>query len=449
MKVTLICNTALPVFEEYFQLPKAKPESWLIGHVDALKKRGCAVTVCFPIHENKQPISEIVEGIKVVSYARDKNITRYNDAAEADFIRIFREVQPDIIHVFGTEFPHVLSAVNAAEKCGMLERLVISIQGMVSLIGKYHFYAGLPVWMHHAKSFRDFVRRDSLAYQRNLFIQRGRFETEAIQKARHVIGRTDWDRACVEQINPDVNYHFCNETLRAAFYQNSWQKDACRKNSIFVSQANYPLKGFHIMLEALAIIVKKYPDAHLYTTGADPRARGDIQRKIRQGMYAKYLEKRIKDLGLDKNVTFLGYLDENQMCEQFLKSHIFVSCSSVENSPNSLGEAMLLGVPCISSDVGGVKNMMLHGEEGYIYPFDEPYMIAYYADKILSSDDLAKQLSVNAKEHASQTYNQEKNAKTMQDIYEIISRENVEAADIYKEEGMGKAYPEQYNTMPE
>lgn len=424
MKVVLVCNTAVPVIAEAFQLPKAKPESWLIAHIEALEKKNCAVTVCFPVEEERGRISESVGNIRAESYTHDKCPERYNSKAEAEFVRIFEETQPDIIHVFGTELPHTLAAVNAAQICGMPDRLVISIQGLVSVIGKHHFYAGLPAWVHHKKTFRDLLRRDSIARQRDSFVRRGRFETEVIQKAKHIIGRTDWDRACVEQINPDVAYHFCNETLRQSFYQNTWRRDACQEHSFFVSQANYPLKGLHVMLEALALIVKKYPDAHLYTTGADPRAHANVNKKIRQGSYAWYLEKRIRELGLDKNVTFLGYLDEKQMCEQFLKSHIFVCASSIENSPNSLGEAMLLGVPSISSDVGGVKNMMEHGKEGYVFPFDEPYMIAYYADQIFSSDERAKQLSANAKVRASQTHDPEKNANTMWDIYEEICQNN-------------------------
>ena len=254
------------------------------------------------------------------------------------------------------------------------------------MIGEHHYYANLPGWMHHAKTFRDLLRNDSLAKQRELFIKRGNFEKESIRKARHIIGRTDWDKACVTQLNPNVNYHFCNETLRPAFYQKVWERRRCQEHSLFVSQANYPLKAFHMVLEALAILVEKYPDAHLYTTGADPREAKGFSRKLRQSIYPWYIARQIRKLGLDEHVSFMGYLDETNMCELFLKTHVFVSASSIENSPNSLGEAMCLGVPSISSDVGGVKNLMDHGKDGFIYPFDEPYMIAYYADQIFRSE---------------------------------------------------------------
>lgn len=65
------------------------------------------------------------------------------------------------------------------------------------------------------------------------------------------------------------------------------------------------------------------------------------------------------------------------MKERYLKSQVFVLPSSIENSPNSLGEAMLLGVPCIASDVGGVRCLMTHSVEGLIYPADDPRLLAY------------------------------------------------------------------------
>ena len=69
------------------------------------------------------------------------------------------------------------------------------------------------------------------------------------------------------------------------------------------------------------------------------------------------------------------------MCEQYLKANVFVLPSAIENSPNSLGEAMMLGTPTVVSDVGGVKNMIDHEKEGYVYQPDASYMIAYYAGR--------------------------------------------------------------------
>ena len=142
--------------------------------------------------------------------------------------------------------------------------------------------------------------------------------------------------------------------------------------------------------------------------------------KLKQSFYSKYLGKLIKKYKLENNVEFLGFLSGEKMAERFLKSNVFVSPSSIENSPNSVGEAMLLGVPTVSSDVGGVKNMLTHEQEGFIYPADEPYMLEYYVSKIFEDSDLAYKFSKNAKEHAEHTHNRSLNGKTLMEIYNKI-----------------------------
>ena len=254
-----------------------------------------------------------------------------------------------------------------------------------------------------------------------VFRERGKLEAEAIRKAVNISGRTDWDEACVKLINPGARYFFCDESLRDSFYDSpKWSLEECDKHSIFISQSNYPLKGFHLFLQVLPYIIQKYPDVHVYTTGTSP-IRDTLIRRIKQTSYAKYLEELIRDNHLEKYITFMGYLDEKRMCERFLKSHVFLTPSSIENSPNSLGEAMLLGVPCISSDVGGVKNLMTHGAEGFTYPADEPYMIPYYVDRIFSDDGLAREFSRNASEHAARTHDREENFRRLMEIYREIA----------------------------
>lgn len=108
------------------------------------------------------------------------------------------------------------------------------------------------------------------------------------------------------------------------------------------------------------------------------------------------------------------------MCEQYIKSNVFVSASTIENSPNSLGEAMLVGCPVISSDVGGVKNMLIHGVEGFIYQSTAPYMLAYYVKEIFRNKDLAIRFSKNAKIHAVETHNRIENSKRLIRIYNTV-----------------------------
>ena len=81
---------------------------------------------------------------------------------------------------------------------------------------------------------------------------------------------------------------------------------------------------------------------------------------------------------------------------------------------------MILGTPTISSDVGGIKNMLTHNVDGFIYQHDAPYMLAYYICNIFSNDELAVKHSANAREHAMKTHDKLHNVATMKCIYEDI-----------------------------
>lgn len=345
---------------------------------------------------------------------------QYSQAVEDQFLRELQQYQPDVIHIWGTEYSHTLAMVNAAERAGLLDRVVISIQGMCSMIAR-HYSEGIPREVAGSYTFRDFVRRNNILGQQKVFALRGELERKALQKVSHVMGRTNWDRACLESINPKLHYHFCNETLRQPFYQDKWSYETCRKHRIFASGCSYPVKGFHYLLEAFAQILEKYPDATLAVPGKDFREVNSLKKRLREGSYDRYLRRLAAQYHLEDKVEILGGLSAEQMKEQYLLANAFALPSTVENSPNSLGEAMLLGVPCVAADVGGVSMMMEHGQEGFVYQSTAPYMLAHYLDRVFSKEDAAAELGQAAAVHARQTHDPRKNLEDLLEIYEALA----------------------------
>lgn len=323
---------------------------------------------------------------------------------------------PDVIHIWGTEYGHTLAMVNAAEKCGMLPHTAVSIQGLCSVYA-WHYAEGLPQSIQRGVTFRDLVRRDNVAQQRKKFALRGELETKALKKTMHVIGRTSWDRACTAAINPEATYHFCNETLRQPFYTGAWRYEDCQKHRIFASSCAYPVKGFHYLLEALGEVRKRYPDVTLAVPGKSFLGAS----KLRRTRYQAYLEELARRYGVEDRLEFLGSLSAEKMKEAYLSANVFVLPSTVENSPNSLGEAMLLGVPCVAADVGGVADLMTRNTEGCIYPSTAPYLLAHWIGQIFEMGDRAQIMGQAAKAHASLTHDPDKNLRTLLEIYRSLT----------------------------
>ena len=419
MNVLWLTNVALP---EASLLMNEKPTpfgGWFASASVALANEdNIELSIAFP----KKGLNDVVilKSRRIIFYAfspvkeKDVRLNKQNIWLE----KILDSVRPDIVHIFGTEYAHTLMMVNACQK----ERVVISIQGLTSVISM-HYLAGIPVRIQNRFTIRDFIKQDNLRQQQSKFIKRGVFEIKALRKVKYIIGRTTWDRACTSQINPDAQYYFCNESLRDEFYKYTWDIEKCEKYSIFVSQGLYPIKGLHFMLEAMPLILKHFPDAKLYVGGQNITKSDTLKDKLKISSYGKYIKELVERYNLQKSVVFTGILDEKQMCERYLHSHVFVCPSSIENSPNSLSEAMILGVPCVASDVGGVADLLKHREEGFVYQADAPYMLAYYICEIFKNEDIALNFSKNAKKHATQTHKAELNLQALLEIYKSITRD--------------------------
>lgn len=413
MKILWLVNVATPDIAKALGMPMPVGGGWLQGAAQALSTDGqTQLQICFP--QNISP--ELLQGEAASVgyfgfYTSLRNPHIYDPQLESQLTQILEQAQPDMVHIWGTEFPHALAMTRVF---GKPNKTVINIQGLCSFISK-HYCAFLPEKACKVWTIRDFLRQDRIIDQQKKFRLRGEIEAQALQNAGFIIGRTRWDRACSHQLAPQAAYRFCNETLRGAFYENAgaWSTENCEKHSIFVSQASYPIKGFHLVLEAMPQILRCYPDAKLYTTGTDLF---DVP-FYRLSGYQRWLKKLITKLNLRHCVKFLGNLNEQAMCARFLKSHVFVSASSIENSPNSVGEAMLLGVPTVASYVGGTMDLLRDGEEGFLYPADAPYILADRVCRFFEDDNLAADMGSRATQHARLTHDPEKNLACLLDIY--------------------------------
>lgn len=345
--------------------------------------------------------------------------------------KIIDEYSPDIIHIWGTEYPHTLAAVNAAERIGKLKRVIISIQGLVSEYAKV-YYADVPTRYRLGISFKELYKKQSLKKGKRDFENRGELERRALQKVCNIIGRTEWDKACTEQINPNRKYFFCNEILRQPFYEvPKWDITKIEQHSIFISQAGYPIKGFHKLLKAAYILQKQYGDLKIYVAGPDKFCEktthkglySKLPMKIRRDSYENYLFKTAKKYDLLDKIFFVGEINAKEMAERYLKAHVFVSPSVIENSPNSVSEAKILGVPCISSYVGGVPARVTHGKDGLLYPWNETDMLAYYIQYIFEHSEKALELSKNAIKNEEIICNKTINTNRIKEIYGIVLNE--------------------------
>ena len=413
MKLLWLCNSAPGVVRAHISGKTASGVNWVDHVLSGLRRQGFTVRVLYRGTGAPGVIDE------TCSYASVPETPAhiYVPELEERFREEIRTFQPDVIHSWGVEYHHALAMVNAAEAEGKLRHMVASIQGLCRFLAE-HYTDGIPEKVQRSATFRDLVRKDNILQQQEKFVLRGELETKALEKLHHVIGRTDWDRGHALELNPGLHYHFCNETLRETFYEGRWDYAACRKHRVFASSCSYPIKGFHYLLEAFAQVVKAYPDATLAVTGKSFLTR-DFKGKLRRGSYEKYLADLTKQYQLEDKLVFLGSLSADEMKNAFLEANVFVLPSAMENSPNALGEAMVLGVPSVAADVGGVRNLM-NREEGIVYAPGDVQALAEGIGHLFALEEQAAVLGESARAHALKTHDPEQNLQDLLRIYNEI-----------------------------
>lgn len=406
MRILWITNIPLPPICEEMDMPVPAVGGWMFSSLKRLKEiEGIEIAVA-TVYSGQELIQRTLNG--VVYYLlplKGRNMTKYDKRLEPLWKLVRDDFRPDVVHIHGTEYPHGLAYINACGNNG----ICVSIQGLLSVCSRYYKLEGA-----HTKfltTIRDLIKRDGIREGQKEFKNRGVLEKRLLSSVNYILGRTDWDRAHTWAINPAAKYYHVGETLREAFYKTKWEYERCIPHTIFVSQGFYPIKGLHKILEALPLILKHYPDAQVRVAGFNP-----INVPFyRLTAYGKYLRRLIQNYTLFDKVSFTGMLSENQMCDEYIKANVFVLCSAIENSPNSLGEAQLLGMPYLTSYVGGVPELVGENTE-CLYRFEETEMLAKKICDIFSMEAEA-----GGKKIPENLYNAEKNTFDLVEAYKNVN----------------------------
>jgi len=419
MRILWIVNTIFPEPSKALGLSAPVSGGWMYSSAKQLSKAREVKLAIATTYSGTELKLLSIEGIDYYLLPC-KNKIKYDTKLEQHWEKVCAQFLPDLVHIHGTEYAHGLACMRKIPSL----RYVISIQGLVSIIARTYF-AGIGVFeIIKNITIRDVLLFDTIFHQKIRFIRRGIFEQQYIKTTKHVIGRTDWDYAQTKAINPFVKYHFCNDILRYSFYNSSkWDLNIKNENTIFLSQAAYPIKGIHQVIKAIFLLKNDFPNIKLRVAGLNIFETVNLISKIKLTGYALYVRKLIKKYELKNMIEFVGSLSEQEMCQEYLNSHIFISPSSIENGGNSLGEAQLLGVPVIASYVGGIPDSIINNISGLFYPFEEVEMLAENIRKIFTDAKLAKSLSENGIIAAEKRHDQIVNLQQTIYIYNTIIKQ--------------------------
>ena len=335
----------------------------------------------FPIEQTKASIIG-----KIKTYFGNYSAWHKKDYEQLkEFHSIIDDFNPDIIHVWGTE-----TGMGQIAKYTKVP-VIVHLQGLLNPYRNALLPPGISLFKYIIK---DGVKLRAILKNINDIIYwkyKSEREISVFKSCNNYFGRTNWDYSISFLFSPQRKYYLCNELLRKEFYNDKWTKPQVRLARIVTTISSPLYKGADLVLKTAKLL----------------KEHGNVDFEwILIGVSTIKMQERL--LGIKSNevsVRCIGVKTAAEIREIEMSSLIYFHPSYIDNSPNSVCEAQLLGLPVIAVNVGGVGSLIANEETGLLIPPNEPHMAAATIIRLLDDENLQKRISINSRQMAYHRHN--------------------------------------------
>jgi glycosyltransferase involved in cell wall biosynthesis len=288
--------------------------------------------------------------------------------------------------------------------------VLVSLQGILAACSRAYL-DGVPAGdVLRAVASAEFAKGRGLVHDWRGMRRAARRESAILHRCSYFAGRTAWDEEIVSAASPHARYYHLEEVLRPEFYGPRWRRRHDGPLIIYATGGPAPYKGLVSLLEAVALLRKTvHPDVVLRVGGA-----------IEGSEMWPVALRAVDRLGLGGAVRWLGALAAPEIVSELAGAAVFVHPSFVDNSPNALAEAMILGLPCVASAVGGIPSMLSDGREGLLFEPGDVVALAAAVSGLAAEPALAARLGENAQRRAVERHEPQRVAEETVAAYEDI-----------------------------
>ena len=394
MKVLWFCNC------EFTDSKSAVSGTWLFAMANALVNTGAVQLFNITLGKVKKvtrcDYQSISQWLVPNETLKRKGLPDRKTIMEIQ--RIVEDIKPEILHIWGTEgYWGLLSAGGYIKG-----NIILEIQGLKFAIAKY-FYSGLSLRdMLKCFGLKEFLKPSlSLPGLKHNFKKWGEFEKGMLRSHKFISTQSDWVRAYIKSVASPAHIFKTSILLRPEFIKaDKWEAESCVPYQIFTSfSSSASYKGIHILLDAIAVLNKRYPQIRLCIAGP-------LKSGIREDGYSKWLKKKIKKLGISNNVSWLGSLDAKDLILQMYNANVVVIPSFVESYSVTFDEVLTIGVPTVASFAGAMPELAIHEKTALFFPPGDTALCVNAIEKYFLDKEYTEAISRNA-------YNDKKGRKNI------------------------------------
>lgn len=319
-----------------------------------------------------------------------------------EFKSIIKSFKPDLVHVFGTEKPFGLVAQHTSVPT------IIHLQGLINpylnaLLPPY--YSKLDFFLDEGFNPLNLIKNiNSYLGWKEAAVR----EKKIFQGCKNFMGRTHWDKTISKILSPNSHYFYCSEILRPEFSlkKKNIKRDISKKIRIVSTISSPHYKGADIILKTAKILKE------------------NIDMDFEWLVYGvRNIDFASSKLGIDaglNNVNLKGVVSASELANSLSEATVYVHPSYIDNSPNSICEAQVLGVPVVANNVGGVSSLITHNETGFLVPANDPFMTAHYIKALILNSELSKKIYTNAQRASITRHNPDIIIEDLLNIYKKI-----------------------------
>lgn len=323
---------------------------------------------------------------------------------------VIEDFKPDVIHIFGIENP--LAVILGKTKVPQ----IVHIQGLLLPYDNAFYPPGINrfsfIW---PPTIREWILRNGFIFAKKSIHVRALYEQGLFKSARFFMGRTSWDKQVSNLLAPQSSYYHVDEVLRDIFYENKGNWVPKQNKMIITSTLSETVyKGLDVVLKTANILKGNgLIDYEWHIVGIPTGS-----------SMTNFYELATKIRSVDVNIIYEGVKNESELCHLLLKSSVYVHPSYIDNSPNSLCEAQILGLPVIGSYVGGIPSLISNKETGLLFSANDIYELASLLITLHNDKEMVSRLSKRGYEVASQRHDRESIMSCLLETYKVVVKGN-------------------------
>lgn len=312
--------------------------------------------------------TSIVDGIIVHRY---KNMGKHNVDARNRVSQVVKEIvsiQPHVVHIHGTN-QYSYDVYQSLVKVGI--KVLVTVHGLANV-----------------------EKRNALSKKKSLkalyqYLVQSRTEFSLLSQVPKIIVDTEYVaeqiRSCYThgKIKRLPQMHVIPQGINQQY---AMLQSSCDEPIIFSLGAISKRKGHLLLVKAFELLCKQTPNAKLIIAGivAEKEYYDELQLYIQQSQYANKIQLCIN-------------LSQEQIFQLYQNVRLFALHSQEESQGIVFAEAMAVGLPIVSTKVGGIPFVVTHGETGLLVEYEDVEAFATNMSILLQNNDLYDLMAKNGK----------------------------------------------------